>query len=200
MYTLMELSSPKSILFLGASNASIIGSMYAYQNYAKVHIVEEHEAILQHVQKKAGVYKEGVTTEIVSTIEEKVQLEAKFKQPLHADLDVAEEYRNKHDMLLSKPWEGERVTSRYKKVTGKYDFVVVDGPRKSGLGRALPLMEDILEEKCLILWMNGMHDLVIEAIKYFDHDARYYDNSLSSFHLDTRDGLVITRILDEEII
>ena len=143
------------------------------------------------------------TYQIADIVEEEVILEPKFLGIVGKDLDIAEEYRAKHDMLCNPPvtTQEERITSRYDKVIwDKYDFIIVDGPRKSGVGRAIPILENEVAPECTILWMNGRHDNVIEAIKYFDHDARYYDNSLSSFHLDTRDGQVITRILDEEII
>ena len=196
LYSLLELRAPSNILCLGASNASIMAAMYSYCNDAKMHLVEEHEVILKHILIKGDSYMSEVTNEIVKTVEEKVFLQEKFNQPGLKDLDIAEEYRNKHDMLLSAPWEGERVTSRYSKIKkSNYDFIIVDGPRKSGLGRALPLMENIVQEECVIVWMNGQNDLVLEAIKYFDQE--HYKNALTSFHMDSRDGIAITRLGEE---
>ena len=197
LYTLLELKAPESILCLGASNASIIAAMYSYCNNSSLHIVEEHEALLEHIKKKGASYMEEATSEIVKTIEEKIELPQKFRQPFQPDLDIAEEYRNKHDMLIGQEWRGERVTSRFEKIKGSYDFIIVDGPRKSGIGRALPLLDGIMQEECIILWMNGKHDLVVDAIKYFD--TQYYDRSLTSFHTDERDGIAITK-LGEELI
>lgn len=198
MYTLLELHEPETVLCLGASNASILASMWCNSMEASLHIVEEHEAILEHIVNKGGECMEYPSYQISSTIEEKVNLPEFFGGIRGEDLDVAEEYRHKHDMLASSPHVAERVTSKYSEIKkGPYDFIIVDGPRKSGLGRALVLDEDIMTENCVIIWMNGMHDNVIDAIKFFDHN--YYSRSVTSMHLNHKDGIAVTSLTENEV-